>query len=588
MSFLEGLKESIKKNSYLWITLWCLVIINLWFIIFLNQGFYLWLTLGFVLVGVIVLWFIRRVSAPEPEKTVVLSEFDAKIDEFIEEIRPICENIFQDEVSELTRPTIDNIKSDFGTSLEWLWENTQDYLAQVEGTVNRLRLLTTPLDSLNENKSLLVGQVQNDYELMNSIVREMHRNKENNYMDLDDFLENQVSNLKNEMGKEQDLFYEYVNRLLSRLDRSKDNIDVDEYFDLEKLGQQFRVILQKALEARQMAFQDTVIRELESFSADIVGKMQKNTSQLLNAFQDAREVLDKMKQENWDATNLSMRQLNECRILVEELCEKSSEIMLTLAWQDILVEKRWQDMGERLFTIRERVQANVEEHVVGFISRRLTEEIPGLANMASSMDNVVLYKAMIDAELIYQLYKGDKFLNIIEDGVYSLLQFVRPIETVASRSIRLSEGGIRRLKMMKNEIKSGEYQPVFDKLRAVVEEYNPDLVPYLRNIYPRAFYAYSNYPYIKQRPDNLNQAAWCIFLEISQNYNYEDDVYLLAGLLLVLHQLRNKYIHPLKSIPRELENDEDIEAARSAAIKALSIMVTVEFRGLSRLSFKAK
>jgi len=588
LSFIDGLRESIRKNDYLWMAVWLLVIINLWFVMFLNQDeFSLWLFLGFALLAAGGVWMLRRFSSfpvPEPEP---VTEYDSKIRDFMHDIRPLCEKIFQDEINDLTRPTIEGIRADFTTSLAWLWEETDDYLAQVEGAITRLKLLTSPLDSLNETKTTFVQQLLTDCELLSTGVRNMHRSKENSLMDLEEFLDNQVLSLKNEMEKEMDVFNEYVNRMLSRLSKNKDDIDVDEYFDLNKLGQQFRVILEKALEARQMAFQDSVIRELEDFSGDIVGQMQKNTNQMLNTFQDIVDVLERMKQENWDATNLSLRQLNECLFLGDGLREKSSEIMLTLAWQDILVEKRWQDMSERLFAIRERVKANVEDYVAGFISNRLNEDYLGYSAMANNMENVVIYKSLVDAELIYQLYKGEKLINIIEDGIYALLEYVKPVEAVAAKNIRLTEEGIRTLKSMKNDIKSGEYQDLFDRVRSLVNEYCPEASPYLRDVFPRSFYAFSSYPYIKQKPDNLNQAAWAVFLEITRNRNFEEEVYLLVGLLLAIHQIRNKYIHPLKNLPLELEDIDDLEATRAAALKAVSVMLTVDFRGLSKLSFKA-
>lgn len=589
MGFMEGLRESIRNNDYLWIAVWLLVIINLWFIIFLNQdGFSIFLLLGFALLAAGGVWLIRRISSiplPAPEPA---TEFDVQIRDFMHKVRPLCEKIFQDEITDLTRPTIEGIRADFSASLTWLWEETDDYLAQVESVIARLNLLTTPLDSLNETKATFIQQLLTDCELLSSLVRNMHRNKENSYLDLEEFLENQVLSLKNEMEKEKDVFDDYVKRLLSRLAKNKDDIDVDEYFDLDKLGQQFRVILEKALEARQMAFQDSVIRELENFSGDIVGQMQKSANQLFNIFQDAVDVLERMKQENWDATNLSLRQLNESLYLCDGLREKSSEIMLTLAWQDILVEKRWQDMSERLFVIRERAKANVEEYIVGFIGNKLNEDYQGYSAMSNSMESIVLYKALIDAELIYQLFKGDKITNVIEDGVYALLQFVKPVEAVAAKSIRLTEEGIRSLKSMKNDIRSGEYQVYFDRVKSAVDDYCPEAYPYLRDVFPRNFYAFSCYPYIKQKPDNLSQAAWSVFLEITRTPNLEDDVYLLVGLLAVIHQIRNKYIHPLKNVPLELEDLSDLEAVRASALKAVSIMLTTDFRGLTKLSFKGK
>lgn len=589
MGYKDGLRESIRKNDYLWMAVWLLVVINIWFIIFLKQdSFNLLILLVFAMLAAAGIWGIKKLSAAETLVQAPVTEYDLKIKDFIHDVRPLCEKIFEDEVSDLTRPIIEAIRNDFSTSLAWLWEETDDYVAQVEGVITRLKLLTTPLDSLNETKISLIQQLTTDCELLSTSVRNMHRSKEVSYMDLEEFLDNQVYVLKNDMEKEKEVFYDYINRMLSRLSKNKDDIDIEEYFDADKLGQQFRVMLEKALEAIQMSFHDSVIRELENFSGDIVGQMQKNANQMFNAFQDIVEVLQHMKQENWDATNLSLRQLNECLYQSDGLREKSSEIMLTLAWQDILVEKRWQDMSERLFVVKERAKANVEEYVAGFISNRLNGDYQGFSAMANTMENSVLYKALVDAELIYELYKGEKISDVIEDGIYVLLQFVRPVEAIAGKSIRLTEDGIRTLKTMKNEIRSGEYQPLFDRVKAVVEEYCPEAAPYLKDVFPRTFYAFSSYPYVKQKPDNLNHAAWSLFLEITRNHNFEEEIYLLVGLLLVIHQIRNKYIHPLKNLPLELEDMDDLEAVRIAAFKSVSIIITHEFRGLSKLNFKGK
>jgi len=589
LGFIDGLRESIRKNDYLWMAVWLLIVINLWFLIFLKGDHFSFLVLlGCALLAAGGLWGIKRFSVQSLVNEGPANEYDYKIQDFIHDVRPLCEKIFEEEITELTRPIIEAIRNDFSTSLAWLWEETDDYVSQIEGTVTRLKLLTTPLDSLNETRTSLVEQLLADCELLSNNVRNMHHSKENSFMDLEEFLENQVFVLKNEMAKEKEVFYDYVNRMLTRMAKNKDDIDIDEYFDMDKLAQQFRVMLEKALQAFQMSFYDSVIRELENFSGDIVGQMQKNANHMFNTFQDIVEVLEHMKQENWDATNLSLRQLNECLYQSDGLREKSSEIMLTLAWQDILVEKRWQEMSERLFIVRERAKANLEEYVAGFISNRLNADYKGFSAMAGNIENSVLYKALIDAEVIYELYKGNKLDDIIEDGIYSLLQFVRPVEAVAGRSVRLTEDGIRTLKSMKNDIRSGEYQALFDRVKSVVNEQCPEAAPYLKDVYPRTFYAYSSYPYVKQKPDNLNQAAWSVFLEITRNDNYEEEIYLLVGLMLAIHSIRNKYIHPLKNLPLGLEDMDDLEAVRLATLKAVSIMVTHEFRGLSKLNFKGK
>ncbi|WP_054693214.1 hypothetical protein [Syntrophomonas palmitatica] len=587
MSFTRGIKESISNNNYLWMALWLLVLINFYCFLLLSQGFSIWSLLVFLITGSIGILIIKRISSISTNREEVNIEQNPRVDELMTEIKPICDDVFTDEINELTSPILNTVKTDFITSIAWLREDCDEFINQVEGVIGRFRYIINAGDSLSEGKSKLIQEVITKQEMLNIILEDMRKDKNSDLLDLDDFLQSQLSALQNEMAREKDVFYDYIKRLLMRLLENQENIDVDEYFDVDKISQQFRVMLGKAVESRLAGFQDGIIRELENLSADVVGKMQRNTMRLHSVFKDLEELLGKMKQENWDGTSLSIRQLNEMYNTGIQLTERSEEIMLTLAWQDILVEKRWLEMNDRLFTIRQQVANEMDESLISIINTKLADQIPGFTALAESVDSAVFYKAIMDSEIIYQLYQNDKMMDVIENGVYVLLEFIRPVESIAARGIRLSEGGIRRCKDIKNEVKSGEYNEEFQKVLSAAQNVNSQLLAYLDEPYPRGFYAFCAYPYIKQRPDNLSQAAWSVFVELTSNHNHNDDIYLLVALLLVLHKLRNKYIHPLKNTPLEIEDTDDIEIVRFAALKAVAIMLNHNFKGLTRLNFKS-
>ncbi len=586
MSFARGIKESIVNNNYLWMALWLLVLINLYCFLILCLGFSVWVSAGFGVIGFFGILGLKKVTVADIQNTGEdIMEHNPRLDRFMLDIKPVCDDIFTDEIKQITNPLFGRVKEDFITSLKWLRDDCDEFINQVEDVIGRFRYIINAGDSLNESKSRLIQEVVTKQEMLNIIVEEMCKDKNANLLDLEDFLDSQLSTLQKEMAREKDVFYDYIKRIMLRLLENQDNIDIDEYFDADKIGEQFRVMLDKAVESRLVGFQDEIIRELEDFSADVVGKMQKNMMRLHSVLKDLEVILEKMKQENWDGTSLSLRQLNEMFNIVLQLGEKSEEIMLTLAWQDSLVEKRWQDMGERLFSLRQLVMAEMDQSLITIISTRLAEEIPGFASLAEKVDSVVLYKAIVDSEIIYQLYQNDKMMNVIENGVYALLEFIKPVESIVARGIRLSEGGIRRCKDIKNEVKSGEYKADFEKVLAIAQSSNSKLLDYLDEPYPRGFYAFCAYPYLKQRPDNLNQAAWSIFVELTSNNNHGDDIYLLVALLLVLHKLRNKYIHPLKNTPLDIEDVNDVEVARFSAWKAIGIILNHNFKGLTRMNF---
>ncbi len=555
----------------------------------LSQGFsILWVILVLLLTGLGIMWIQSQIQNTSVED-VLPPEVQADLDAMMEEMKPRCDKIFVEKIEEMTNPLIDSLHKDFTKGLEWLWEDGDDFLAQVDECINQSASVLNLVDSLSEEKSKLTNQIQENLVLLNGVVSNMRKSRENSFLNLDDFFKGKVDDWKNGMEKEKVIFYDYIYNLLQQQVKiqQEELEDITEYFNVYKLGEQFSVIMEKNLEGRLQSFQDSVIRELEEFSADVVGGMQKNTLNLHNTLQEIDDMMMRLINDYRGENSLLLRRLDEARGRIKEVGEKSGDILVTLAWQDILVEKRWQDIEEKLFAVRNRVLESVESEVVAYIGNGLDAEIQEFSALARNPEHMVFYKSVVDAELIYQLYNGGKLPELIGNGVYSLLQFSGPLEILMNKSLRLSEEGIKNRKTIREKVKSGEYQQLFNRIIQVTAAESPVLAKHLDDVFPKLFNAFCNNPYIKQKPDNLNQAAWSLFMELIQNPSHEDELYLLVGLLLVIHLLRNKYIHPLKNNPIDLQNEDDLPAMRQAAIKAINLALNINLRGIARLSFRS-
>lgn len=592
MFSIDSIKDSIKNNTKLWIALWILLILNISTALALSRGFS-FLT-GFIIIIVAILGIMlfqnqaRTVLVVEDE---IPPEFKAELDAMMDEMKPLCDEIFTQKVEEVTSPIIENLNMDFTRGLEWLWEDENNFLEQIDECVSQTASILNLVDSLSDEKSKLAKQIQENLVLLNGIVSNMRRNKEDSFLDLGDFLQGKVEELKKDTEKEKDIFYDYIYKLLGqqlKLQQEDEIEDISEYFNVYKLGEQFSVIMEKTLEGRLLSFQDAIIRELENFSADVVGGMQKNTLKLRNILQDISELLERLQNDYRGDNNLLFRRLAEAEEKIKETEEKAADILVTLAWQDILVEKRWQDISEKLYAMKDRVLENVDSEVINYISSSLDNEIKEFSVISHNPENMVFYKSVVDAELIYQLYSGDKLRDIITNGVYSLLQFVRPVETLINKSLRLSEEGLKVRRTIRAKVKAGEYQPLFNRVVQVVEQDSPAIAKELDDVFPKSFNAFCNNPYIKQKPDNLNQAAWALFLELINNPGHDDDLYFLVGLLAEIHILRNKYLHPLKNTPIDMQYDDDLEHMRYAALKSIDLILQMNIRGITRLNFRSR
>jgi hypothetical protein len=585
----DSIRENIKNNARLWTALWILLILNIITVLALTRGFsLLWVIMILLITGLGIIGIQSLAQEQQLPEDLLAPELKADLDAMMEEMRPLCDDIFTRKIEEVTSPIIENLTRDFTRGLEWLWEDGDNFLEQVEECITRTLSALNLVDSLSNEKSQLAKQIQEHFLMLGGVVGNMHRSRENSFLDLDSFLQGKVDDFKKSMEKEKDIFYDYIYKLLGqqvRLQEKNENEDITDYFNVYKLGEQFSVIMDKTMEGRLQLFQDSIIRELENFSADVVGGMQKNTLKIHNIFREIEVLLDRLINDYRGGNDLIVRRLEESIEEVKGVKEKSGDILVTLAWQDILVEKRWHDITEKLYTVKDKVLECVEPEVINYIRSSLETTIKGFSTMAHNTDNIIVYKSTIDAELIYQLYTGGKLPDIIDNGVYSLLQFVRPVETLVAKCLRLSEEGIRTRRTIRTKIKSGEYQPIFDRLLAVVEADNPALSKHLNDVFPKFFNTFCNSPYIKQKPDNLNQAAWVLFLELIHKPSHNENLYLLAGSLLVIHILRNKHLHPLKNTPIDLQAEDDLVDMRYAALKAIGLVINLDVKGMARLNY---
>lgn len=585
MSFIAGIKNNIIQHRMLWIVVWPLVLLNIFTYRYLTQGLSVGMVLFFLLLTLLGIVAIKYVGVYSYPDETVPEEITGRAAELMKEIRALGEEIFNSEIERLTQPVRDNIRQDFARGLSWLWEDNQEFVGRVEDFLNDSTPVIASVDPVNEDRAKILKLINRDLDVLSALVDELEGNKERDYLDLDELIDSRINHMKNSMRNEQDIFYDYVFKIIvaqmrNNEEKQDEEIDVAEYFNINKLGEQLSTNLVKSLETRILPLQDSIIKELESFSADVVGKMQNNALQMMNTFKEMKDLFLRLLDEYHGEDSTIQKKLNQAAIRVDTLQEQAEEIMLTLAWHDILVEKRWQDIQEKISQVRLKVNESVEEDVLSYINSILTEEIPSFGQMTRNNDNTAFSKALLDAELIYQLYSGEKLHEIIKDGVYSLLQFIRPLEILVKKNVRLREEGIIRRKSLNLRVRAEEYQKEFDKVKEIVEMQNPKLVAYIDDVYPKSFLAFCNNPYIKQKPEDLNQAAWALFLDILER-GADETIYFLVGVLLLIHQLRNKYIHPFKPLPLNLESDEEIDHIRYAAYQAVEIMLSTDFKALS-------
>lgn len=571
--------ESVKKSTNLWIVLWVLLLLNLLIVFILIKGISWIVNVLFVLLlaaGIAAL--LRMAHFTPADEADIDSEMRSRLHDLMEEIRPHCEDVFDNKVNGFLQPIEQDYQQRFSMGLSWLWERVNDFYKQIEKSAREGRSIFQLLDVTNEEKMKMVERLHGDAQQVLTIMQGVQQRR---YYDEDEIqkrLQTKISEFRNSMLREKQYFYEYIYKVLLEQARSQGiEAEMAEYLSPTRLGQQFGIVVERSLESRVVDFHNSLLDDLEEFSADVVGRFQRSTAQILNHFRDMKSLLTRLSEMSSSKSGLAARRLDEYLLQISKLEEQAGETLVSLAWQDIIVEKRWDEIQEQLFFIKDQVVQSADEDVLEHIEGALNQAITGLSAMPRDAANALFYKALLDTELIYQAYCGNTLTQVLNDGVYSLLQFMRPLELQAAHSIRLTDQDLQRLRKRKVLAKEGSFQVLFDRVRGSIEQHQPLAAHFLEGVFPLKFQQFANNPYLKNTPDNLNQAAWMIFNMAIDQENLPENIYLLIGLLLVVHQIRDQHIQPFNSLPVGVKDAEEVHITRAVTYQAIAILLQNDF-----------
>ncbi|MGI5880196.1 MAG: hypothetical protein ACOX6L_06330 [Syntrophomonadaceae bacterium] len=561
--------------------MWTLLSLNVMVIYVLIKGFAVSAVIVFAVIcsaGILVISFLGKVNTGNQQDH---KQFQARLNNLMLQIRPLCDDIYEHQLNNTIQTLQANSNDEFTRGLSWLWEQVDDFFLQVETEMAKGRTMYKQIRSINNTRIHMLQKVQRHQDEIDDILIEINNSREKYEQYLDKNIEKRMDSFKDSLANEKEYFYEFVYKILSeQISLNDEDTDVLEYFSINKLGEQFSVIISKSIDNRLTAFQELLVQDMEILSADVVGSMQKYTLQLMNHFREMQDGLEQLMDRYKMDEALPLLRISEYRDIVFKLHEKTGEILITLAWQDIMIERRWHELQQNLLAVRDEVMDSVDEKIPAYIEEILKDEIPGFVSIERTPEIARFYKAVIDAEVIYQVFMGNKLPETLTDGVYSLLQFIYPLEILISKSVRLTEQGNNRRKNLKSELKSGNLQKYYTRVQESIPEQHSQLSEYLKGLFPRYFLSYCSNPYLRLKPENLEQAAWAVFLLLIDNPDEpKDELSFLAALLLIAHQLRNQHINPLKSIPVELNDPNKLSDMRYVCYQAISILINTRVDG---------
>lgn len=564
-----------NQTNYL-IIIWILILLNLLVVVRWAAGISLLTVTLFVLLGVggiLGLLFFDRPASGEPAPEITLPGVKAVMDEF----RPIAEQIFEKVLVEKSAPVTAATTADLDKSLNWLGEIGHKFGQQILEGLNEVKRVSFPSSGVGLTDEMYLLQrrmeerVDSIYSFLDRLESSMRRRQE----EMEMAISRQLKDLRDSLESEKGIIYRYLENLLTSQLSEGSPLVGDELVvsRLDRMTDQFTVLIEKSLDSRLERLEENLVSVAEELLAKSIGEMQKESLLQVNGLKHLSALLEQVMTK----PKTPLERLGSARSLLDRLAQEASDVMVTLAWQDVLIEKRWQEIKEKLESMQRDIYKGLEAEKRASIYLTIAEEIPefSLPETREKLSDVL--QSLVVAEALNMNYReGDE--ESTAGGAYVIFQFIRALEQMAREKIGISGEMLVRRRLIRDETRAGSYSGVFEKVFREVETRGSGLEGYLVGLYPDAFHNFCLNPGVRHRPASCGQAGWMLYLDLLDDEEAGDtDLYYLIGLLLVSHTIRNRYIHPSNSsMLIKVEHPRYVEQARFCSLTAISLLAPRE------------
>jgi hypothetical protein len=272
----ERFIASVKKNTNLWIGIWVLLLLNLLLVFIIAKGISWMANVLLVLLWVAGMVVILKIARSTPDEPDVDADLHLRLQDLMEEIRPYCEEVYDKKVNRFLEPIEQDYQQRFSMGLSWLWEKVNDFYVQVEHSAQEGRSIFQLIDASNEDKMKMVERLQEGTHQVLAIMQDVQKRRFDDEDDIRKRLQTKTSEFRQSMEREKQYFYEYVYKMLLEQARSQGlEAEMAEHLNPTRLGQQFGIVVERSLENRMVDFHNSLLDDLEEFSAEVVGRFQR-------------------------------------------------------------------------------------------------------------------------------------------------------------------------------------------------------------------------------------------------------------------------------------------------------------------------
>ncbi|MGE5370883.1 MAG: hypothetical protein ACM3QZ_02735 [Solirubrobacterales bacterium] len=575
----ENTEKPTTKSNTLYAVVWALLMVNLYLVFGLRHGFQLLNFLGFSAAALIGIAFVGLSGRP---KRIIEDPVPIEVAEVVQDamegVRPHCEEIFLDQFHQVVGPMFYDAESHFRDGLAWLWQSAEGMreILQKGLIKSKLELGKMSGQFAMQGWAQIYNNTDGKLDKMLAGLNDLPKLKERNEADLQNLSARVLEDTQVKLEKEKDLMLNYLENLLT-VQLSEEYQETGEVLQpsIEKLSAQFQGFLDRSLDAKIENLDETMAQELGTLASKIVGDIQGLTLNMVNGLDQNIDTLKRLMAEKKAEADLRER-IDNLNILLVSLRDEANAVLFSLAWRDMMIDSQWQTLSARLEKDNMRMQQDAGEGVLNDYIDELKKAIPTIVDLGVSPAYRSIYNMLGAVEYWNNGFTWSETAEKTREAATLLFQYVLVIERMAERVIMVPMETLRNARLMRESVRQGAFAQEFARVRSEVQRRRPELDVYLQDVYPQQFLSFCSDHYMRPRPQNAGDGAWMLFFVLIYQNRFskaDSDSLYLMGLLLVAHNMRNRYVHPTRGKQVvSLEDPDRLIEIRMTALDAIELL----------------
>ena len=562
-------QNDIKRRNYI-LLVWVLVLVNIVIISRWLADVSLILAVGVIVIGVTGTAVLTFWSYPRSRKSLP-DWIPPIVKKTMGDFYPVAQQILNEMVVAKTGPVIDMAKSDLANNTGWLCESGRKFGHEVLNGLNEIkkRLFWSPGVSLSDELFQLQKSVEDRIATVSDFLDNIDVFAARIVDEMDLVVSRCLKEILVRLGSQQEIALKYLEELLYSQMEDWDAEEEKPVPQIDRIGRQFELFMESPVNQAVDRLRAELYSAVQDLTSKMVGRLQRETLAQVNSVKQLAAQVQRIL----TYSRGPREKLTSALELLRQIEQDVSDVMKTLAWQDIVLEKKWSETKRKLIEDAELLVSQLGDEERARVRERLETALSGQDESGWRARFPQVFALLVAAEKKYWDYENG--LAPKQDMIRSVLQWTAAVDEMASLMISVSSEVLSYRRAVRDEVREGKHGDLFEAVKAALSLELPGLMRYVNGFYPNGFYAFCLNPGIGYQPHKSSNAAWMLYLRMlfeGKKPEEERDTCLLIGLLLASDAVKSHYLQLIDKGDTDDAVENDLRNIRDAGLRTVMLL----------------